>query len=133
MVITKWQIYFADARENWHSLRGTMNLSGLTVGITDWSELPASVHPGELGAATMRMRQFDDIQLRLVAYSANYVADHWCHKGHIVFVVAGQLVIEHERGAKYTLTPGISYHVADNDGPPHRVLSESGATIFIVD
>jgi hypothetical protein len=110
-----------------------MNLSSLTVGVTDWSELPESVHPGESGTATMRMRQFEDIQLRLVVYSANYVADHWCHKGHIVFVVAGQLVIEHERGAKYALTPGTSYHVPDNDGPRHRVFSEGGATIFIVD
>lgn len=110
-----------------------MNLNKLTVGVTDWSEIPASVHTGESGAATMRTRQFDDIQLRHVVYSANYVSNHWCHKGHIVFVVAGQLVIEHERGAKYTLTPGTCYHVADNDGPPHRVLSESGATIFIVD
>ena len=31
---------------------------------------------------------------RLVDYSTNYVADDWCHKGHIVFVVAGQLANE---------------------------------------
>ena len=110
-----------------------MNLDNLPVGITDWSELPASVHPGESGTATVRMRQLGDIQLRLVVYSTNYIADHWCHKGHIVFVVAGQLVIEHQHGLTYTLRRGASYHVADDDGPPHRVLSENGATIFIVD
>jgi len=27
----------------------------------------------------------------------------------------------------------MSYHVADDDGPPHRALSESGATVFVVD
>ena len=110
-----------------------MNLRNLPVGITDWSKLPASAHPGESGTAMMRVRQLGDIQLRLVVYSANYLADHWCHKGHIVFVVSGQLAVEHQHGPSYSLTPGISYHVADDDGPPHRVRSESGATIFIID
>jgi hypothetical protein len=110
-----------------------MILKNFPAGITNWLELPSSVHAGESGTATVRMRQLGDIQLRLVAYSANYVADHWCRKGHIVFVVAGQLTIEHQHGAMYTLTPSASYHVADDDGPPHRVHSEKGATIFIVD
>ena len=110
-----------------------MNLDNLPAGITDWSQLDASVHPGESGAATMRVHRLGDIQLRLVVYSANYVADHWCHKGHIVFVVAGQLTIEHQHGPSYTLARGTSYHVGDDDGPPHRVLSENGATVFIVD
>jgi hypothetical protein len=110
-----------------------MNLVNLPAGITDWSGVPASVHPGASGTATMRTRRFGDIQLRLVVYGANYVADHWCHKGHIVFVVAGKLSIEHQMGLTYTLTTGTSYHVADDEGPPHRVLSENGATIFIVD
>jgi hypothetical protein len=106
MVISKWEMYSADIRESWHDLRGTMKLTNLTVGVTDWSELPASVHPGESGTATMRMRQFGDFQIRHVIYSANYVADHWCQKGYIVLVVAGQLVIEHQHGANYNLTPG---------------------------
>ena len=110
-----------------------MNLDNVPVGITDWSQVPESVHPGESGTATMRLRQLGDIQLRLVVYSANYIADHWCHKGHLVFVAAGQLTIEHQHGLTYTVTPGTSYHVGDHDGPPHRVLSEDGATVFIVD
>ena len=71
--------------------------------------------------------------MRLVVYSQDFVADHWCHKGHIVFVISGQLVIEHQDAARYTLAPGTSYHVADNDGSPHKVLSKDGATVFIVD
>jgi|SRR6266851_313678 len=110
-----------------------MNLDNLPVGITDWSEVTALVYPGESGRATMRMCQFGDICLRLIDYSSNYVADHWCHKGHIVFVVARQLVIEHQHGLSYRLTPGTSYHVTDDEGPPHRALSENGATVFVVD
>ncbi len=110
-----------------------MNLDSLSPGMTEWSQVPASRHPGETGVATMRARQFGDIQLRLVEYSPRYVADHWCHKGHIVFVVAGRLVIEHQQGPTYVLAPGTSYHVPDGACPPHRVLSEDGATIFVVD
>src|SRR5580698_1626455 len=109
-----------------------MNFNDFPAGVTDWSQVPESVNPGESGTATVRSRQLGDIQLRLVVYSSNYVANHWCRKGHIVFVVAGQLSIEHQDGITYTLMPGTSYHVAD-DGTPHRVSSESGATIFIVD
>ncbi len=110
-----------------------MNLDNISVGVTDWSQIPESVHAGASGTATVRSRQLGDIQLRLVVYSSSYMADHWCSKGHIVFVVAGEVMIEHQHGVTYTLMPGMSYHVADEDGPPHRVLSESGATLFLVD
>jgi len=110
-----------------------MRLENLPVGITDWSQVPASAHHGASGTATARTRQFGEIQLRLVDYSAGYLADHWCSKGHLVFVVAGDLTIEHQDGQRYALRPGMSYQVADDDGPPHRALSESGATVFVLD
>jgi hypothetical protein len=110
-----------------------MNLNNFPVGVTDWSQIPASVSSGETGTTKMRTRELGNIQLRLVEYSAQYVADHWCHKGHIVFVVSGRLVIEHLGGATYALTQGTSYHVPDGDELPHRVCSADGATIFVVD
>ncbi len=72
-----------------------MKLSNLPTGVTDWANLPASSLPGASGTATVRGRQLGDVQIRLVAYSAGYEADHWCHKGHILFVGAGSLAIEH--------------------------------------
>jgi hypothetical protein len=110
-----------------------MNLNNFVAGSVVWAQIPESVYPGTLGTATVRSHQVGNVQLRLVVYSANYLADHWCHKGHIVFVLAGQLIIEHQHSLTYTLMPGSSYYVADDDGPPHRVLSENGATIFMVD
>jgi hypothetical protein len=109
-----------------------MNLADLPFGLTDWSQVPEFVHPGASGTAVVRSRQLGEIQLRLVVYSPNYVADHWCQKGHIVFLVLGQLVIEHREATNYTLESSTCYHVPD-DGPPHRALSQSGATVFIVD
>ena len=110
-----------------------MKLANLPAGMTDWSTITSSEHAGESGTATMRARQFGDVQLRLVEYSASYVADHWCHKGHLIFVVAGQIFIEHEDGTTWDLTAGTSWHAADDDGSPHRARSAAGATVFVVD
>lgn len=110
-----------------------MKFTDLPSSITDWSAQPASEHPGESGTATVRSRQFGEIQLRLVDYSASYVGDHWCHKGHLTFVVSGQMAIEHADGSMLAVHAGTSYHVADDINPPHRVRSEGGARVFVVD
>lgn len=110
-----------------------MKLSGLPAGAIDWSHVEPKTAPGKTGTALVRARRFGDIQLRLVTYSADYVADHWCDKGHIVFVTRGALSIEHEGGMRYELNAGASYHVADNEPSPHRLISAKGATVFIVD
>ena len=110
-----------------------MQLSGWQADVTDWPNAPTSIQQGKSGTATVQTRQVGDIQLRVVSYSPGYTADHWCHKGHIVFVVSGILTIEHEDGQRHDVAAGASYHVADDDGAPHRVMSEAGATAFIVD
>lgn len=109
-----------------------MKLDSLPTGTIDWPKIPASVQPGDSGTATQRTREFEGIRLRLVDYSANYIADHWCRKGHIVFIVAGEVLIEHQQGPPFALTAGMSYHVAD-DASPHRLASKSGARLLIVD
>jgi hypothetical protein len=110
-----------------------MNLANLPAGMIDWSAIASSEHPGESGTATIRARQLGEIQLRVVEYSPSYLADHWCHEGHLLFVVAGQMVIEHEDGTTWNLTAGTSWQVADDEGSPHRARSAAGATVFIVD
>ena len=46
---------------------------------------------------------------------------------------AGALVLEHDDGQVFSLAPGMSWHVGDDEGPPHRVTCEAGARVFIVD
>ena len=46
------------------------------------------------GFALWRTQQFGDLRVRMVEYSAGYKADHWCTKGHILLVVAGELETE---------------------------------------
>lgn len=109
-----------------------MEITQLPFCTTDWAALTPTQHAGEHGVALWHTQQFGAIRVRMVVYSAGYLADHWCHKGHILFCVAGELTTELADGRVFTLTPGMSYQVADN-AEPHRSSTVGGATLFIVD
>ena len=109
-----------------------MQISDIGFGTTDWQRIEATLHPGETGTAHWRTQQFGAIRVRMVEYSPGYVADHWCVKGHILLCIEGELHTELEDGRTFTLTPGMSYQVADN-AEPHRSSTKSGAKLFIVD
>jgi len=109
-----------------------MQMTDIPFGTTDWSEVEPTEHPGDTGAATWRTRDFGGIRVRLVEYSAGYLADHWCSKGHILLCLEGELHTELEDGRRFVLTPGQSYQVADG-AEPHRSSTENGAKLFIVD
>lgn len=109
-----------------------MQMSGIPFGTTDWSGVERTVHPGETGVAWWRTREFGGIRVRMVEYSPGYVADHWCSKGHILLCLAGELRTELQDGRVFVLEPGMSYQVADGD-EPHRSVTTTGATLFIVD
>ena len=68
----------------------------------------------------------------MVEYSPGYCADHWCSKGHFLLCLAGELETELADGRRFTLTPGVSYQVADG-AEPHRSSTRSGATLYVVD
>jgi hypothetical protein len=109
-----------------------MEMKNIPFGITNWAEIVPTEHKGETGTALWRTQQFDTIRVRIVEYSAGYLADHWCEKGHILFCLEGELHTELADGRNFTLTPGTSYQVADH-AEPHRSQTEVGAKLFIVD
>jgi hypothetical protein len=109
-----------------------MQMSGIPFGITDWSKVEPTEHRGESGTAYWRTQNFGPVRVRSVEYTPGYLADHWCVKGHILLCVSGELHTELEDGRRFTLTPGMSYQVADN-AEPHRSHTTTGATLFIVD
>ncbi len=98
----------------------------------DWSAIDAVVQPGITGTATRKTFQMGDIRIRMAEYSANYFADHWCHKGHIIYCISGEMVTELEDGRQFTLSQGMTYHVGDNS-EAHRSRSVNGCTLFVVD
>ena len=109
-----------------------MEMRNIPFGLTDWGDVPETIHPGEAGTARWRTREFGDIRVRVVEYSPGYRADHWCEKGHILYVLEGMLETELGDGRKVTLLPGTSYQVADG-AEPHRSSTKDGARLFIVD
>jgi len=109
-----------------------MHMANIPFGTTDWSAVAPTTHKGEVGVATWRTRQFGDIRVRMVEYSPGYVADHWCEKGHILFCVDGELHTDLKDGRSFTMTPGMSYQVADG-ADAHRSRTAKGARLFIVD
>ena len=109
-----------------------MDIAGIPFGTVDWSQVARTEHNGERGIAHWRTRQFGEIRVRMVEYSAGYLADHWCSKGHILLCMKGELRTELRDGRTFVLRPGMSYQVAD-DAEAHRSGTETGATLFIVD
>jgi len=109
-----------------------MRMSDIPFATTDWSSVACSEHHGVSGVARWRTRQFGDIRVRMVEYSAGYCADHWCTKGHVLLCLAGELHTELEDGRRFVLEPGMTYQVADN-AEAHRSHTDMGAMLFIVD
>jgi quercetin dioxygenase-like cupin family protein len=109
-----------------------MKISDIAFGLTDWSQVERTEHPGTTGTAHWRTRRFGELRVRMVEYSSGYLADHWCSKGHILLCLEGELETELADGRKFVLKPGVSYQVADN-AEAHRSFTQGGAKLFIVD
>jgi len=109
-----------------------MQIQNVPFGVTEWERVFPTVYPGEAGVALWRTVEVGNIRVRMVEYTAGYIADHWCSRGHVLLVLEGNLVMELQSGEKYTMPPGTSFQVAD-DGIPHRAVTQNGAKVFIVD
>jgi quercetin dioxygenase-like cupin family protein len=109
-----------------------MQMTDIPFGTTDWATIEPTEHAGDAGVARWRTRQFGSIRVRMVEYSPGYLANHWCSKGHILLVLAGELLTELADGRKFTLRAGDSYQVADN-AEAHQSSTATGASLFIVD
>ncbi len=68
----------------------------------------------------------------MVEYTPEYLADYWCSRGHVLFVLEGELVTDLNDGRKFTLRPWMSYQVAI-DAEPHRSSTSIGGRLFTVD
>jgi hypothetical protein len=109
-----------------------MKIEALPFGTVDWNQMEFTTHAGASGEARWRTRRFGEVRVRVIEYSAGYVADHWCSKGHFLLCLEGELDTELADGRRIRLTPGMSYHVGDG-AEPHRSATRSGARLYVVD
>lgn len=99
---------------------------------TDWNLIPHENENGALGNAILKVLQLPGIRLRMVEYSSNYLADHWCTKGHLLFCLEGAFSVEFKNGARQLLRAGMSFQVS-NDMSVHRTSSIEGAKLLVID
>jgi len=107
-------------------------MSGINFQTIDWSRISNTEQKGESGLAYRRTLEFPGLKVRMVEYSAGYVADHWCKKGHIVHCLEGEFTSEMETGESFHLTKGMSYIVSDNLSS-HRSVTKNGVKLLIID
>lgn len=113
-----------------------MNIFPFPFQVTEWANIEPTEHTGETGRALWKTQYFGEennlIRVRMVEYSENYLADHWCEKGHILFCLEGSIESRLKDGRSFTLTQGMSYQVGDH-AEPHQSFSLNGAKLLIVD
>ncbi len=109
-----------------------MSHSNIPFQITKWDKVPATVVQGTTGTATMRIQQHGELRIRMIEYSANYLADHWCELGHLVFVLEGELINELKDGTTNVLKKGMSYAVSDGLSS-HRSRTVGPVKMLVID
>lgn len=110
-----------------------MKIPALPFTVIDWSDVLETRHPGETGHASWRTFTVGDLRVRMVEYSPGYLADHWCDRGHVLYVLEGELETELRDGRRFTLKPGMSYQVSNFGDAAQRSSTRIGAKLFIVD
>lgn len=98
----------------------------------DWSSIKKVEYKGARGIASWQTMEYQGLRLRIVEYYANYLADHWCKKGHIVHCLEGEFESELESGEVFNLKKGMTYIVSDNLSS-HRSICAKGVKLLIID
>jgi quercetin dioxygenase-like cupin family protein len=110
-----------------------MKIDDVPFTVTDFQAIPPVEHPGETGTSFWRVFESGNVRTRIVDYSAGYRSDHWCPRGHVLYVLEGEFRIVLKDGRDFRLGPGMGFEAGDDEANPHLGYSEKGARVFIVD
>lgn len=108
-----------------------MEITDIPFQTFDLEKVPAEEHVGETGLALWKTVKRGELRVRIVEYSPGYRADHWCEKGHAVYVLEGEFESELRDGRTFRLTKGMCYLVADK-AEAHRSYSREGVKLLIL-
>ncbi len=109
-----------------------MNNENIPFSVINWDTIEKVDYPGERGNAFWQTLNFPGLRVRIVEYSAGYIADHWCQKGHIVHCLEGEFTSELANGTSFKLTKGMTYIVSD-ELSSHRSVTETNVKLLIID
>lgn len=107
-------------------------MSNIPFTAINWDSVEKTEHKGERGTSFWQTLEYPGLRIRIVEYSAGYLADHWCQKGHIVHCLEGSFTSELSTGEKIVLKKGESYVVSD-ELSSHRSVCEEAVKLLIVD
>ena len=100
---------------------------------TDWVDVESKSVDGEHGTSQSKTLEYSEIRIRIIEYSPGYKADHWCPKGHIIFVLEGELIIKLKDETEYRISKGMSFICGDSEINSHAAYSKNGASVLIID
>lgn len=98
----------------------------------DWSSVLQEEFNGATGKYFTRQLMMHDIRIRMIEYSTDFKADHWCKKGHVLHCLDGELDIILDNGNKMKLTKDMSLLIGD-ENEAHFISTDVGCKLFIVD
>lgn len=98
----------------------------------DWQTIPQQASNGTTGFVIAQTLELPTFKIRLLQFSANYEADHWCDKGHIIHVLKGDLIIAYNDDSTSTITQGNSLILGDNI-KAHKTKTMEPTQILIID
>jgi quercetin dioxygenase-like cupin family protein len=109
-----------------------MEIQDIPFEVFDLENTAQEEHAGISGKALWKTVTRGNVRIRIVEYTPGYTADHWCEKGHAVFVLEGEFISELSDGRKFHLSKGMCYLVADH-AEAHKSTTETGVRLLIVD
>jgi len=110
-----------------------MKIANVPFTVTDWASVPSVEHKGGTGTSFWRTFEAGNLRVRIVDYSPGFRSDHWCPRGHVLYVLGGEVAITLKDGREYVLKAGMSFQAEDDAVNPHLAWSGPGALVFLVD
>lgn len=98
----------------------------------NWDIVPEEKSCGLTGSVISQTVSHPPISIRRLRFWANYEADHWCDKGHIIFVISGELIVEYIDGSSVSVAAGNSLLLGDHV-LSHKARTEIETQVLIVD
>ncbi len=98
----------------------------------DWENVPAIKTDGESGYSMVRSQNMGNISIRQIEYTPDYMADHWCVKGHIVHCLRGEIFLEQQNSMVQTVSKGMTYLIGDHT-EAHRLFTRQSSLVLVID
>ena len=110
-----------------------MKLNDVSYSLIDWQNVESTEVKGITGHAFWKTKKFNDLRIRIIEKSPGYRADHYCKKGHVIYVIDGEMVIDFENGEKFSVSAGQTVFLGDDPEFGHSTFTENGIKYFIID